>query len=128
MDRPQGSGWADYRWSPSSEGSLQSHIRVNPWLDSSIVPAFVIEFLLYHELLHHQDVMVLDNAHSYHDRAFREREQLHPNTIEANAFVDTLLDHWRPRPAGSSPMTTQSSVDPRRRGASSPAAARRRSR
>jgi superfamily II DNA or RNA helicase len=98
MERPRGSAWAYYDWQRRKSGTLTNQIRINPWLDSTVVPEYVIEFLVYHELLHHQDVAVLGDEASHHDQDFRERERTHPRTIEANAFIDTLLDHRNPKP------------------------------
>lgn len=90
--RALGSLWADYRWSDDEPPK----IRVNVLLDSPDVDEQIIEFLVYHELLHHQDYVEKKtdprkNAiYSPHDRDFREREARHPALLKANAWIDTF--------------------------------------
>jgi hypothetical protein len=55
--------------------------------------------LVYHELLHHQDIHFARKPHpdtglpqSPHDPEFRHRERQHPSITKANAWLDTFLD------------------------------------
>ncbi len=97
--RPLGSIWADYQWPADSGGGGEpAMIRINRLLDSASVDEAVIEFLVYHELLHHQDVAMekteptTGRVWSPHDRDFRHREAKHPATVQANARIDTFHD------------------------------------
>src|SRR5208282_1534593 len=52
-------------------------IRINPVLDKNTVPAYYIEFVVYHEMLHAaMGIAEKDDRRSVHSRAFRERERL----------------------------------------------------
>jgi superfamily II DNA or RNA helicase len=93
--RPLSSAWAHYSWEDNDAEGLTHRIEVNPLLDAAEVPREVIEFLVYHELLHHEDILGGNRA-SPHDRGFRERERKHPAIVDANRFVDTLLDRMSP--------------------------------
>jgi len=55
-------------------------IRINKILDSKDVPAEVIKYLLYHELLHRD--------FPRHGKDFREREHMYPNYEEWDSFLD----------------------------------------
>ena len=51
-------------------------IRIHPVLDQPWVPAFFVEAVVFHELLHHDmPAVVQDGRRHYHTRAFRKREQ-----------------------------------------------------
>lgn len=61
-------------------GSFSSHsnmIRINPALDSTRVPRYFIEFIVYHEMLHaNMGVGKTSNGRrSVHPREFKERER-----------------------------------------------------
>ncbi|WP_081685629.1 DEAD/DEAH box helicase [Candidatus Solirubrobacter pratensis] len=98
--RALGSIWADYQWQTDSPAHNFPKIRVNVLLDSPAVEASIIEFLVYHELLHHQDVLEgktnprTGAVHSPHDRDFRDREARHPALVHANAWIDTFHDRF----------------------------------
>lgn len=51
-------------------------IRIHPVLDQSWVPAFFVEFVVFHEMLHHDMPAVVQNGRRhYHTSAFRKRER-----------------------------------------------------
>lgn len=51
-------------------------IRIHPVLDQPWVPAFFVEAVVFHELLHHDMPAVVQNGRRhYHTRAFRTRER-----------------------------------------------------
>lgn len=51
-------------------------IRIHPVLDQPWVPAFFVEAVVYHEMLHHDMPAILQNGRRhYHTRAFRKRER-----------------------------------------------------
>jgi len=56
------------------------NIEINRILDSKDVPAEVIKYLIYHELLHRN--------YWWHDKEFREKEHLYPNYAEWDSFLD----------------------------------------
>jgi superfamily II DNA or RNA helicase len=80
--------WADYGWQRAPG------IRVNLLLDSKTVDEPVLEFLVYHELLHHEDFLA--GRPSPHDTGFRHREARHPAIVQANKWMDTFTDHYAP--------------------------------
>ncbi len=86
------SWWAIYRRG-------DSRITVSPLLDSAQAPEYVLEFVLYHELLHHQNAARDWRGHP-HGEDFPEREQRHPESVEAEAWLDSFHDHYAAR-AGS---------------------------
>ena len=63
-------------------------IRIHPVLDRHDVPAFFLESVVYHEMLHHHLGGVPDRAGRtvYHSRAFREAEARFPWHREALAW------------------------------------------
>lgn len=51
-------------------------IRINPLLDRNTVPAFFLEFVIYHEMLHAAlGTVVRNGRRSMHFREFRQREK-----------------------------------------------------
>lgn len=51
-------------------------IRINPILDNAFVPAYVIDHIVHHEMLHHcLGVRKKNGRRIFHDRIFKEREQ-----------------------------------------------------
>jgi len=71
-------------------GSYSSHtntIRINPVLDRKTVPLYVIEFILYHEMLHADLGVTLRNGRrSVHSREFRGLERLFSQYNEVIAW------------------------------------------
>jgi predicted SprT family Zn-dependent metalloprotease len=56
---------------------LTDTIRINPVLDKNTVPAYYIEFVVYHEMLHSSmGIQKKNNRRAIHTRDFREREQV----------------------------------------------------
>lgn len=80
-------------------------VRVHPALDHELVPSWVIEFLLFHELLHAEMGHQKDAAghHRYHTPEFRRREQRHPDhdrfLVWQNGPLQTVLTRWDRRRA-----------------------------
>jgi hypothetical protein len=78
-------------WSPHRSRSILGHydsahhtITVSRWFDSPSVPRFLLEYLVYHEMLHIR-FPVERNGHRrvVHSRAFREAEKLFPHYEKA---------------------------------------------
>lgn len=85
--------WSRKR-SGKGAGNIET-IRVNLLLKAPKrdVPDSVLEFLVYHEILHH---LLPGNGH---DSYFRELEGRWPGYMECNLFLDTLHEEWDTRPA-----------------------------
>jgi hypothetical protein len=65
-------------------------IRIHPALDQAFVPQFFVEFIVYHELLHHViPPLRVNGRYQIHTTAFRQREQAFP------AYTAAVL--WRKR-------------------------------
>ncbi len=82
--RPMKSYWGSY-W-PEDGG----RILINQVLESDLVAPETMQFLLYHELLHHE--LGVDEGHS---DQFRKRERMFPGWREADAELDTLRERYR---------------------------------
>jgi predicted metal-dependent hydrolase len=71
-------------------GSYSMHtntIRINPVLDRKVVPPYVLEFILYHEMLHADlGVTRRNGRRSVHSREFRDRERLFSQYDKATAW------------------------------------------
>jgi hypothetical protein len=62
-------------------------IRIHPALDQDFVPRLFVEFIVYHELLHHVIPPTRVNGrHQIHSPAFRQRERQFPAYVEAMAW------------------------------------------
>ncbi len=68
-------------------------IRIHPVLDNTWVPAFYVESVIYHEMLHH--VLPPERGAtrtSFHTPEFRRRERLFPRSAEAARWEKEYLD------------------------------------
>jgi hypothetical protein len=62
-------------------------IRIHPALDQAFVPRYFVEFIVYHELLHHVLPPVRINGRDrVHSPKFRQRERDFPAFAEAMAW------------------------------------------
>ncbi len=78
-------------------------IRIHPALDQAFVPRLFVEFIVYHELLHHVIPPIRSNGrYQIHSPAFRQRERQFP------AYAWALA--WRQR---SLPRLLRSNRQPR---------------
>ncbi len=67
-------------------------IRIHPALDQAFVPRLFVEFIIYHELLHHIIPPTRVNGRSQiHSPAFRQRERQFPAYAEAMAWRKRAL-------------------------------------
>jgi len=67
-------------------------IRIHPALDQAFVPRYFVEFIVYHELLHHVIPPVRVNGrYQIHSPAFRQREREFPAYAEAIAWRQRSL-------------------------------------
>jgi len=59
-------------------------IRIHPALDQVFVPRFFVEFIVYHELLHHlMPPIRVNGRYQIHTMAFRQRERAFPDYAAA---------------------------------------------
>ena len=90
MPRPKGIHWSQ-RINHSTMGSYnlkEDTVMINRGLDRSDVPAYVLDFIMYHELLHKLlGVETSGNRHRSHTPEFRKLEQAHPQYQQAQAFI-----------------------------------------
>ena len=77
-------------------GSWSEHhrlIRVHPVLDSAEVPRFVIEFIVFHEMLH---AMIgtgePGSRRRIHDARFRGLERAHPSHDPAEEWIEAMTE------------------------------------
>jgi hypothetical protein len=67
-------------------------IRIHPALDQAFVPRLFVEFIVYHELLHHVIPPVrVKGRYQIHSAAFRQREREFPAYAEAMAWRQQFL-------------------------------------
>jgi len=67
-------------------------IRINPVLDRASVPLYVLESIVYHEMVHHFLGMQNKNGRILsHHRAFRELEQSFPSWGKATVWIKENL-------------------------------------
>jgi hypothetical protein len=67
-------------------------IRIHPALDQAFVPRLFVEFIVYHELLHHVIPPVrVKGRNQIHSAAFRRREREFPAYAEAMAWRQQSL-------------------------------------
>ena len=57
-------------------------------LNSPDVPDFVMDVLVYHEMLH------AELPNQGHSKEFKRRERMHPERDEADIFLDTIHDKF----------------------------------
>ncbi len=86
-------------WSPRKSRRVLGHydpahqaIIVNRRLDHSKVPRFVVEFVLFHEMLHaFMGERRCGGRNHFHHAAFREAERQFPEYDRAKAFIEREL-------------------------------------
>lgn len=90
MPRPKGLCWSK-RVNHSTMGSYnlsEDTVMINRGLDRRDVPAYVLDFVMYHELLHKAlGVKTVNNRKHAHTPEFRKLEQAHPNYQQAQDFI-----------------------------------------
>ena len=90
MARPKVMHWSA-RVNHSTMGSYNINediLMINRGLDRSDVPAYVLDFVMYHELLHKVlGVKTSGSRRVSHSKEFRDLEQRHPDYERAQAFI-----------------------------------------
>lgn len=88
-------------WSPRKSYHILGHhdsthdtISISRSLDSKMVPRFVIEYVMFHEMLHIAHPAVHQNGRRYHHTpAFRRDERKFPHFDEAEKWINENV--WR---------------------------------
>lgn len=70
-------------------------LAINRALDSEQVPRYVLEFVMYHELLHHADRRGCARRTVKHTKAFRERERAFSAYTDAEAWLKRIVARSR---------------------------------
>ena len=67
-------------------------IRIHPSLDADWVPTYVVEMVVYHEMLHAVVPPIVRGNHKiFHTPEFRRRERAHPNYARASKWEEQNL-------------------------------------
>jgi predicted metal-dependent hydrolase len=73
--------------------SRERLIRVHPGLDAEHIPRFFVEYIVYHEMLHHvMPPVVRGGRRELHGREFKRRERMFPLYDEALRWERNNLD------------------------------------
>ena len=90
MPRPRGLTWSQ-RVNHSTMGTYnlnEDTVTVNRGLDRRDVPAYVVDFIMYHELLHKLlGVKTVGSRRHAHTPEFRKLEQAHPHYQQTQDFL-----------------------------------------
>jgi hypothetical protein len=99
-----GSVTAEITWGRSTSGQYRSSIklgsysleekliRIHPALDQKAVPRYFVEWIVYHEMLHHVvPIPVKGNRRCFHSDEFRAREKLFPEYERASRWEQDNL-------------------------------------
>ena len=90
--------------------AMHDVICMNPLLDDPSVPSTVVEFVLYHELLHKKHGTRLENGRRHsHTPEFRAEERLHPHFDEAERVTRALAG--LPPAETIAPVTKRSPIE-----------------
>ena len=74
-------------------------LAVNAEFDSERVPRYALEFVMYHELLHHLDAVDgRPRRRIHHTRSFREQERLFSSSAEAETWLRRIAAKGVARP------------------------------
>ncbi|MFH1529243.1 MAG: hypothetical protein ABIK09_00770 [Pseudomonadota bacterium] len=69
----------------------EDRLTISPRLDAPDVPAWVLDFVVFHELLHKEHGLTARGTRRYaHTAAFRRAERAHPQYSEVEAFLRKL--------------------------------------
>jgi hypothetical protein len=90
-------------WSPRNSFHILGHhdsthetISISRSLDSNLVPSFVVEYVMFHEMLHIAHPTVKHNGRRYnHTPAFRRDERRFPHFHKAEKWIEENLGKLR---------------------------------
>ncbi len=75
----------------------KNEIRIHPLFRERDIPEFVLDYIVYHELLHYQDRHRLKKRvffwgrRKIHDKSFHDREKSYPKKKEAAVYIKSML-------------------------------------
>lgn len=72
----------------------KNEIRLHPLFREEKLPETILEFVIYHELLHYEDrhhLIKRKRGHRVHNKTFHQREKAHPYYKEATRTVKQLM-------------------------------------
>lgn len=75
----------------------RNEVRVHPLFREKPIPEFVLDYIIFHELLHYQDRRELRRNRWFrgrrkvHDKAFHDREKSYPRHHEAALYIKSML-------------------------------------
>ena len=94
MPRPKVMHWSA-RVNHRTMGSYnpkEDSLMINCGLDRADVPSYVLDFIMYHELLHKAlGIKTSGSRRMAHTAEFRKLEQAHPDYERAEAFLQKLV-------------------------------------
>lgn len=78
----------------------KNEIRIHPVFKTAAFPDFVLDFVIYHELLHYidRDIMKQErrlfryNRKRVHNKSFKEREKMFPHSLEATKLLKRFVE------------------------------------
>lgn len=78
----------------------KNEIRIHPVFKTDVFPDFVLDFVIYHELLHYidRDFMKQErrlfryNRKKVHNRSFKDREKLFSHSLEAIKLLKRFVE------------------------------------
>jgi len=78
-------------------------IRINRLLDRAVVPKYFVEFIVYHEMLHHvlPPIISKNKRRKVHHPAFLKREKDFHDYGLAKKFLEEVKGGWLTRPSPS---------------------------
>ncbi len=81
--------YGKYFCAKEARGLIKPFIRINRILNSKDVPVEVVKYVIYHELLHRDNIK--------HDKAFRAEERKYPDWTEHERFLDYTFNKYDTR-------------------------------
>ncbi len=78
----------------------KNEIRIHPIFKTAAFPDFVLDFVIYHELLHYIDRDLLRqekrlfqySRKKVHNRSFKEKEKLFPNSLQSIKILKRFVE------------------------------------
>jgi hypothetical protein len=92
------------RWEFGHYEAASDTLTVSAMLDDASVPAFVVDFVVYHELLHRRlGVQVQNGRRRVHTALFRQEERRFWAFVEADAYLTSLAGREDEGESGGAP-------------------------
>ena len=78
--------------------STHNTIVISKTLDSHDVPEWLVEFVLYHEMLHiKHPAQIINGRRQHHTKAFRSDEKKFPHYEQSQKWIEHLVREQRQR-------------------------------